>query len=132
MTTEPTHTQRLPSPTPSLTQSLKPHECEDHRARLAVEVEIVLDGYWQNRPGAEMKAAILADWMDELEDWHIDQIRFALRKWRNLNPSKKPNPAHIAGILKGERGRAFVAKRDGKPLDQIFAIDRPLLLETAE
>lgn len=113
-------------------QSLSQRECEDHRARLAIEVEIVLDGYWQNRPGDQMKAAILADWMDELEDWHIDQIRWALRRWRSLNPSKKPNPAHIAAILKCERGRAYVAQRDGGKAEQLFAVDRPLLLEAAE
>ncbi|KIN70955.1 hypothetical protein Z945_3420 [Sulfitobacter noctilucae] len=71
-----------------------------------------------------MKAAILADWMDELEDWHIDQIRWALRAWRGRNPSKKPNPAHITQILKNERGRAHVAgPTQAKPL---FAIDRPV------
>ena len=79
-----------------------------------------------------MKAAILADWMDELEDWHIDQIRDALRKWRRLNASKKPNPAHILGILKGSRGKAYVAQRDGRQVDPLWAIDRPLMLEAAE
>lgn len=123
--------QNLPSPTPKLTDTLQPQECAAHRVQIAIEVEIVLDGYWQNRPGEAMKTAILADWMDELEDWHVDQIRHALRKWRSLNPSKKPNPAHISGILKGNRGKAFVAQRDGGQPDPMFAIDRPLLLEGA-
>lgn len=122
----------LPAPTPRLTQLLPQHECEEHRAHIAIEVEIVLDGYWQNRPGDKMRIAILADWMDELEDWHVDQIRWALRKWRDLNPSKKPNPAHITAILKGERGRAYVAQRDGREFPELFAIGRPLALEAAE
>lgn len=122
----------LPAPTPRLTQYLSQQECEGHRAQIAVEVEIILDGYWQTRPDFEMKAAILADWMDELEDWHVDQVRWALRHWRSVNPSKKPNPAHIVAILKGERGKSYVAMRDGKPVQQLFAVDRPLMLEAAQ
>lgn len=118
----------LPTPTPQLTRSVSPQECEDHRARIAYEVEIILEGYWQSRPEFAIKAGILADWMDELEDWHLDQIRWALRKWRSLNPSKKPNPAHISGMLKGERGRAYVAERDGQLHEALFSVNRPLLL----
>lgn len=81
-----------------------------------------MDGYWQTRPGEDVKIAILADWMDELEDWSIDQIRFALRQWRDTNQSKKPNPGHIKAILKRERGIAYVAQREGKPPRQIFAL----------
>ena len=107
---------------------MSPQECEDHRRRLAVEVEIVLDGYWQSHPGPQMKAAILADWMDQLEEWGIDQIRWALRRWRDLHPSKKPNPGHINGILKGERGKAWVSQRDGGPVDPLFAIESMALI----
>jgi len=112
-------------------QLLSPHEQDAHRARIGLEVEIVLDGYWQSRPSDVVKVGILADWMDELEDWSIDQIRWALRKWRSLNASKKPNPGHISQVLKGERGKAFVAQRDGRKPESLFAIDRPLMLGAA-
>ena len=82
----------------------------------------MLDGYWQNHPSDMVKAGIMADWMDELEDWSIEQIRFGLRKWRNDNPSKKPNPSHISTILKKERGQAWVAQKNGKAPMEIFAI----------
>lgn len=113
----------VPSPTPRLTSSLSPHELDQHRADIGLAVEVVLDGYWQNRPSDVVKAGILVDWMDALHDWSIDQIRFGLRKWRDENPSKKPNPGHIALILKNERGFAFVAQREGKPPRQLFAIE---------
>lgn len=67
---------------------------------------MILDGYWKDRPDAEMKARILADWADTLEDWHQGDVLGALRKWRNENPNKKPNPGHILGLLKEARGRA--------------------------
>ena len=57
-----------------------------------------------------MKGAVLADWCDELEDWTVDQVRWGLRNWRNSNPSKKPNPAHIVEILKARRGRELAVK----------------------
>ncbi|MEM8616768.1 MAG: hypothetical protein AAGF20_07515 [Pseudomonadota bacterium] len=91
-----------------------------------------MDGYWQTRPSKEVKLGILADWMDQLEDWHIDQIHAALREWRVVNPSKKPNPDHIKAILKGKRGAAYVAQRDGKAFDQLFAVTRPALLGVSQ
>ncbi|MEO0569892.1 MAG: hypothetical protein AAF066_19345 [Pseudomonadota bacterium] len=115
---------QLPTPTPLLTRSLSPQECEDHRKRIAIEVEIVLDGYWKDRPSPQMRAAIFADWMDTLEDWHTDQIRHCLRRWRELNPNKKPNPGHILGMLKGERGKAYVAQRDGGDFNRVFSVNR--------
>lgn len=122
----------IPSPTPQLTQSLAPHELDAHRGQIGVEVQIVLSGYWQSQHDADMAAAILADWMDELEDWHIDQVRWALRHWRKLNPSKRPNPGHISQILKGKRGQAHVSESKGEPTDKMFAIGRPLMLTAAE
>jgi hypothetical protein len=129
---EPWLAEPVPAPTPNLTQFLEPHDLDAHRARIGVEVEIVLDGYWQTRPSEGVRVGILSDWMDELQDWHIDQIFYALRKWRDDNPSKKPNPGHIKRILKGERGMAWVAQRDGRRPKDLFAIDRPLLLEASE
>lgn len=92
-----------------------------------------MDGYWKDRPDPKMKAAILADWMDELEDWTIDQIRYALRRWRSECPSKKPNPAHIATVLKAARGRAYVEERDtGKAQNAAFAISNDQKLLAAQ
>ena len=104
-----------------MTQSLSQRECDEHRARIAIEVEIVLDGYWQKQPSEKMRIAILADWMDALEDWHVDQVREALRSWRSEFPSKKPNPGHIEKILKERRGRVHAF---GDDKDPIFAINR--------
>ncbi|MGV6840580.1 MAG: hypothetical protein ACWA40_10345 [Planktomarina sp.] len=121
----------VPNPTPQLMQSLSPSERNDHKARIGVEVEIVLDGYWQSRPGLQMKAAILADWMDTLCDWHVDQVRWALRTWRNDNPNRKPNPGHILAVLKEQRGKTWVAQRDGQPFVPEFAIGRRRLALSA-
>ena len=56
---------------------------------------------------------------DSLEDWSLEQIVYALRKWRDENPSKRPNPGHIKGLLLSLRGHAeakrMVAQPEPKP-----------------
>lgn len=83
-----------------------------HRSRIGFEVERVLLGYWQTDIEPVMKAAVLADWADELEDWSVDQVRWALRAWRRDNSRRKPNPGDILLILKRRRGVA-AAERMG-------------------
>lgn len=89
---------------------MSPEQCADHRARIAFEVEVILQGYWQAELAPQMKAAVLADWADELEDWLLDQVRWGLREWRRENPRRKPNAADVAAILKAERGKAEMAR----------------------
>lgn len=101
---------KLPHPTPCATLSMSRDECADHRAKIAFEVEVILQGYWQTELAPEMKAAVLADWADELEDWHLEQVRWGLREWRRANPRRKPNAADVLAILKAERGRAEMAR----------------------
>ncbi len=74
-------------------------ELEGHRSKICFEVEVILDGYWKDRPSEAVKAAILADWADTLEDWPHDWVLHGLRKWRDQFPSKKPNPSHIKNML---------------------------------
>ena len=73
-------------------------------------MEVVLDGYWDRMPPDNVKAAILADWADTLEDWTQEQIVWALRKWRNENPNKRPNPGHILALMKEARGKKIAAQ----------------------
>ena len=90
---------------------MPPQEREAHREKIAIAIEIALDGYWRDDMSDGKRALILADWCDELEDWPVDSVKAALRQWRRENPNKKPNPGHIIQILKrawGERNAAQV------------------------
>lgn len=73
-------------------------------------MEVILSGYWQSLPPEHVKAGILADWADALEDWTQEQYLYALRKWRDEFPNKKPNPGHITGMMRKIRGRREVER----------------------
>lgn len=81
------------------------HERTDHRRAIAGVVEVVLAGYWQPSEAEELRAAVLRDWCDELENFDAKSVRAALRQWRQENPSKRPNPGHILAILNAAWGR---------------------------
>lgn len=61
-------------------------------------------------PPEHVKAGVLADWADALEDWTQEQYLYALRKWRNDFPNKKPNPGHITGMMQKIRGRKEIER----------------------
>jgi len=71
---------------------------------------VILQGYWDSQPPAQVKAGILADWADALDDWTHEQVLYSLRKWRDEFPNKRPNPGHILAILRDMRGRAEVRR----------------------
>lgn len=69
----------------------------------------------------------MADWCDALEDWTQEQIVWALRRWRNENPNKKPNAGHILAVMKEARGRKVAAqlpKQQPKPDRERISADR--------
>lgn len=70
--------------------------------------------YWQDDLKPEIRAAVLADWCDEMQDWRPEQVRAALRMWRRDNPDRRPNPGHISRLLKAERGKAVVARMQAR------------------
>lgn len=76
---------------------------------------MILQGYWQAEMSPEVKAGVMADWADELQDWTIDQVRWGLRQWRRDNPRRKPNPADVLAILKDQRGKTEIAKLAALP-----------------
>ena len=69
-----------------------------------------MHSYWRSTPPEQVKAAILADWCDTLEDWTHEQVTWALRKWRNENPNKRPNAGHILALMKEARGKKIAAQ----------------------
>lgn len=91
----------------------------------------MLSAYFQASETEEVRSGQLAWWMDELQDWALEQVVWGLRKWNADNPNKRPTPGHITGLLKAERGRAHVAKKkaeasrpDQKPVEDTPMTDQ--------
>lgn len=105
-------TQQLPvtvAKLPPLTAcdpgSMQPHELTEHRLAIGQAVEVILHGYWQPDDAETLRTAVMRDWCDTLECWKPESVLAALRKWRNENPNRRPNPGHILAILKDSWGK---------------------------
>lgn len=96
---------------------MSPAALDEHRKKICSRIEHFLRHYWHdNEMDPVAQASILADWANDLEDWSLGQIEWALTHWRQ-NETKKPCPAHVLRLLKGARGeaearRAAVVKRE--------------------
>ena len=108
---------KLPPATACDVKSMSPQECAAHRARICLEVEIVLQCYWAPDRSESMSAAVKALWMDELEGWLPEQVQWAMRKWMREHPDRRPNPGHILAILSESWGK--------KHADQVRAAIAP-------
>lgn len=89
---------------------MSPEDRDQHRSRIGFEVEVFLHAYWREGMDPLVKAGVLAWWADELEDWSVDQVRWALRKWCRDEPGKRANVGHILAILKRRRGEAHAER----------------------
>ena len=95
----------LPTPTPEHDKSLSPQALQDHRASIAFEVRVALSAYFQPHEAEEVRAAQLAWWTDELQEWTLKQVVYALRQWNRENPRLRPTPGDILSILLVTRGK---------------------------
>jgi len=81
-------------------------------------VRVVLSAYFQPHESEEVKAAQMRWWCDELEDWHPEQVVWALRKWNRENPRLRPTVGDIVKILLDARANKH-AKAYAEALKQI-------------
>lgn len=104
-----------PSPTPQIAKSLSPQELQDHRRQIASEVKTVLSAYFQPHEAEEIRAAQLAWWCDDLQDWTREQVVWGLRQWNRENSRARPTPGDILGLLTAMRGKREAAKLNALP-----------------
>ena len=100
----------IAAPTPQVARSLSPQQLDAHRETIASEVKTVLSAYFQPHEDERIKAAQLAWWCDELEDWTHEQVVWGLRKWNRDNPRARPTPGDIVAILKQARGKKIASQ----------------------
>lgn len=117
--------REMPAPTPQIAKSLSPQQLSEHRAKIAFDVRTVLSAYFQPHEAEEIKAAQLAWWCDELQDWTQEQVLWGLRQWNRDNPRLRPTPGDIVAVCKKARGRKIAAQLpkpapepERKPIDK--------------
>lgn len=113
----------IPAPTPRLTQSLSQQEIQQHRERIAFNVRVVLSAYFQPNEPEEVRAAQLSWWADELQDWHLEQVVWALRQWNRDYPRLRPTAGDIVKILKNARGRKHAEQLQKERMKQQPEVD---------
>lgn len=65
----------------------------------------MLSAYFQPHEDEKIRDAQLSWWCDELQDWTVEQVVYALRHWNRDEPRRRPTPGDISQILKQIRGR---------------------------
>jgi hypothetical protein len=88
-----------------LSKSLGSQELAQHRAMVAVELEVLakkMDRFgWERDRNSPAHDRIIVDWMDALQDYPLDEIRAACREAVKARPNSMPNEGHIlAEIMK--------------------------------
>lgn len=106
-----------PLPTrPLQIESLPPQERDRHRAEIGVVIEAMLVSWYQPNISADAATAVLVDWMDTLQGFRPKQIREAFVAYRDREPNRRPNPAHIREILADRWGRRVIEEATAKGL----------------
>ena len=119
MTTEITSQTALPPTIRLYAQSLSQPEVFKHRAWIGVRVEALLDNYWQSRPSDAVKAEMMADWMEALQNFAPDEIRAACREYlTGSEASRKPKPGDIVALLHKARAVELARFRASQPKPQ--------------
>jgi hypothetical protein len=110
----------IASATPQVSRGMSTEELKGHRAKIAFEVKTVLSAYFQPHEAEEIRAAQLAWWCDELQDWTREQVVWGLRQWNRENSRARPTPGDILGLLTAMRGKREAAKLNAllKPAEE--------------
>ena len=74
---------------------------------MALELEVLAKKFdrfgWERDRGTAAQDRLIADWMDALHDYPLDEVREACRRCVMQSPSRMPNEGHIAAAILDQR-----------------------------
>lgn len=79
-------------------------------------VEAMLVSWFQPTLSEAAATAVLVDWMDELQGFKPAHVREAFAAYREAEPNRRPNPAHIKAICADRWGKRVIAQAEAKGL----------------
>lgn len=104
-----------------LSKSLGSQELAQHRAMVAVELEVLakkLDRFgWERDRNSPAHDRLVVDWMDALQDYPLDEIRAACRAAVMDRPNSMPNEGHIIAKIMDARAAFVRTARKPEPAE---------------
>lgn len=104
-----------------LSKSLGSQDLAKHRAVVAVELEVMakkMDRFgWERDRGSAAHDRLVADWMDALQDYPLEEVQAACRDWVRLSPRKMPNEGDILGLISKARHAAWLERKARMPAE---------------
>lgn len=94
---------------------------------VALELEVMakkMDRFgWDRDRGSMAHDRLIADWMDALQDYPLNEVQAACRAWVQENPRRMPNEGDIRGKILSARLKRVVAlpKPEEAPRDRVSA-----------
>lgn len=96
-----------------LSKSLGSRALAEHSAMVAFELEVLskkMDRFgWDRDRNTPAQDRLIADWIEALRDYPLDEVRAACRQWVKENPTKMPNEGGILALISNAR-REFVQR----------------------
>lgn len=93
-----------------LSKSLASQDLAQHRAMVAVELEVLakkFDRYgWERERGTAAHDRQIQDWMEVLQDYPLEEVQAACRAAVCANPNKMPNEGHVRAEIQKARARS--------------------------
>lgn len=102
-----------------LRKSLASPALTEHRAMLALELEVLskkVDRFgWDRDRNSPAHDRLVIDWMDALQDYPLDEVRAACRAFIAGNPNKPPHEGHILALIDAARVKFLQDHARAKP-----------------
>jgi len=89
----------------------------------------MLHAHFEPTEGDEVKAALLAWFCDELQDWTHEQVVWVIRAWNRENPRRRPTPGDLVALLMRARGEKVAREmaalpKPAEPVRVLPSLDR--------
>ena len=98
-----------------LSKSLGSQDLARHKAMVAVELEVMAKKFdrfgWERDRNTPVHDRLVMDWMAALQDYPLNEVQDACRKWVEAQPRKMPNEGDIKGLILSARQRKVSAQR---------------------
>lgn len=89
---------------------------------ICLEVEVLAKKFdrfgWEKDRGTAVHDRLMADWMDALQDYPLDEVQQAFRECVKSSPRRMPNEGDVLHVIRGIRNakaQRFKAQHPARP-----------------